>query len=139
MARIINSIKLKECSELYIKQGRTLQDISALTGVSKTTLSKYYKEYDWETSRKEYQKTIACAQDAISEEISKLTGDLSKEKDPTARRAIIYSLSQIINIRAKNDDLIEKRSAIYIVSDLFSEYINQHPEISVELKPKFKN
>lgn len=142
MTRVVNAVKLNECEDLYIKQNKTFQEICALTGVSKTTLSKYFKEYGWKEKKESYLQSLENAQKTIDKQIADLTEKIDTTTDWTEKRALIYSLSQIINIKAKSDDFVEKRTAIYTVLEIFSEYVNQSKagqELKTEIQKQIMN
>lgn len=71
------------CEGFYINEGKTLEEISEISGVSIAQIQRWYKKYEWKKKKEEFRQRIMKAQEEtraiIREEI--LLQDLTHQRD----------------------------------------------------------
>lgn len=97
-----------EAEELYVKGGKTLEEISKFLGISIKTLSCWKKRGEWSEKRKTYltsaQGTIGILETVLQEKIEELRG-LPAEEINSKRIDGITKLVASIQKLKREDDL----------------------------------
>jgi len=111
--------------DLYVRKGRTLQEIAQLLGLSVQTLSRWKIRHHWAEKRREYQVstpgTIALLEDVLAEKVQELRGLPADEVNSKRIDAITKLVSSIQKLR-REDDL--RTQTVHVMSE-FSRFVRQ--------------
>ncbi len=115
----------QNAEDLYVRQGKTLQDISELLGISMQTLSRWKQKYDWTERRRIYRVsmpgTIQILEDVLKEKIEQLRELQAQDVDGKQIDGITKLVASIQKLK-REDDL---RSQTIRVMSEFSRFIKQ--------------
>ncbi len=115
-----------DCERLYVRENVSIDDLHASTGISKTTLYAWKKEYKWDIKRKIYLSSPTATVDLLErilrrkveqlsempiEEISNDVGDNLVKLMASVRRAKKeeHPRTQVINVFSKFAPFVKNR------------------------------
>lgn len=109
-----------QAEQLYV-HGKTLEEISLVTGVSPTSLSKWKNEHDWDSKRKKYRATGAGSAFILEDAIAQVLGRIEENGIDSGDADEIVKLTKALKELRKSDDLFAMTT---IVMDKFIDYVN---------------
>ncbi len=113
--------------ELYVRKGKTLEEIKAIVGVSTTTLSKWKKDGDWGRKRKDYlTRTRQGPAQRLRDKLYSLLEETG-EIDPKVVDSVSKIVAAIEKIEGGRDSL---GSAIETM-DKFTKYLQRNEKDTV--------
>ncbi len=115
--------------ELYVRKGKTLEEIKAIIAVSTTTLTKWKKDGDWGRKRKDYlTRTRQGPAQRLRDKLFKLLED-AQDIDPKTVDSVSKIVAAIEKIEGGRDAL----GATIEVMDRFSQYLQKNEKDSAFL------
>lgn len=109
-----------EAQGLYMK-GKTLEQISELTGVSVTTLSGWKNTYDWDKKRDAYRKRPGPIQEKIVELLQYKLEDVKPEELSSVDADIISKMTKAAKDLGETEDI---GAEALVGVDKFGAYVN---------------